>query len=316
LAPLAISFVFGFNALVVSAQIQENYATKEEEEMITNGFVFFPPKKIRPVNTPSPQKQESQSSNTKEVGKVTEFSINDLPKNPQVNIEPERKVEEQPIHQTQIYSDPQPVSKMLDTPYKKQRQGVAIYLRAGNEVAVGVKTDINEQLNLRVEYANADEKMKDKTHEMNNYSSKIYSERVGAYLDWFPLGNPFKLVAGVSANHINQSLNIKPNQPVLMNGKLISASANNKLNIDFSFPKYTPYFGIGLDFSKKDSYGWSGFGELGILIGRPDAAVITTLIGNGGVAETDIADETKKVRKSIYKWSGVPKASLGLSYRY
>ena len=57
--------------------------------------------------------------------------------------------------------------------------------------------------------------------------------------------------------------------------------------------------------------GWEGFAEIGMWLGKLNANYTTTSADAAGVqAEVD------RIRQSIYRWSVVPKAIVGLSYKY
>ena len=57
--------------------------------------------------------------------------------------------------------------------------------------------------------------------------------------------------------------------------------------------------------------GWEGFGEVGMLLGKLNATYTTT-----SADTATVQTEVDRIRQSIYRWSVVPKAIVGLSYKY
>jgi len=287
------------------AQDGGSYATKDEEEMIKNGFIFFPPKKIKPSN--------DESNNLKSIAEPKTFS--DITEQ---TVKIEDKKEQITIIET---AQPKQIAlpkNKANTPYLMQKYGTSVYASTGTELSIGIRTIINEKINMRVEYSYSNEPLRNKTIDTNNYTSKIQNERIGAYVDWFPMSNPFKLVAGITSNNISQKIVSQPSAQFKLNNNVLIFEKNDIYEINFKFPKYSPYLGIGFDFNNplENKTGWFGFAEIGALIGKPDANVITSLVGNNGITNNDILEETKTLRRKLYRWDLIPKASIGLNYRY
>jgi ribosome-interacting GTPase 1 len=52
------------------------------------------------------------------------------------------------------------------------------------------------------------------------------------------------------------------------------------------------------------------------MIGKYNATATTTLIGVQNVTASSIDAELTNIRKSLFKYSFIPTASVGLTYRY
>jgi len=91
----------------------------------------------------------------------------------------------------------------------------------------------------------------------------------------------------------------------------VQTVADASLSIDYKLPTITPYVGVRYVHKAFNDKGWEGFGELGMLLGKLNATAVTTSSDTASVQT-----EVDRIRKSIYQWSVVPKAVIGVSYKY
>jgi hypothetical protein len=157
-----------------------------------------------------------------------------------------------------------------------------------------------------------------------NYDSQFKSNRLGGFVDWFPFSNRsaasgFRVTGGLTLNSIKMGLNANAtsNASATVNGKTVNLSGET-LNVDLKFPTVTPYIGIGYGHQASNSYD-RGLGfhvDVGMMIGRFNTAVTTSLVGKQGITQADIDAAAKTVRDSVSKISILPSASIGASYRF
>jgi hypothetical protein len=102
---------------------------------------------------------------------------------------------------------------------------------------------------------------------------------------------------------------------VNINGSEVSLG-NRRFDVEFKFPTFTPYIGLGFGDRNDAGEGLHFYGDLGLMLGKYDAIASTSLIGSQGVKASDVDAEMNNLRKSLYKWNFVPTATVGLTYRY
>jgi len=290
-----------------SAVENQNYATKEEEALIKKGYVFFPPKTIRPI-------QDIQIGTSKDLSLLSEKKINTTST---------AHVEEKSINGIIINQSVDEKKLVTIEPIKinEDKQGfkertAALYTSIGTESTFGLTKRVGDEYGVRFDYSQLNEKSGYINNNNSQYVSAHNGKRVGAYIDWWPSNGQLRLTAGVSYNQISYKLITNSLSQINLNKKSISLNASDDFSVRYTFPEVSPYFGIGMDFEDKNNFGWSGFSELGVNLGKPNANVSTTLIGRNGITAADVTEETNSIGKSIYKWDLILKVSVGLIYRY
>ncbi|MDO5691369.1 MAG: autotransporter outer membrane beta-barrel domain-containing protein [Pseudomonadota bacterium] len=151
-----------------------------------------------------------------------------------------------------------------------------------------------------------------------DYSAKLAAHRVGAYGDWFPAGNQFRLTGGLAFNDNALKLRSRAaaNSTTTINGKDVDLTGHY-LNVDAEYPKVAPYIGIGWGHRKSDSKGWSFNADLGVMIGKYKLKNIQqNIVGTQGVEQADLDAEIAKVQKDLNKLRVFPVLSVGVSYRF
>jgi len=106
------TFLIGLHGLSY-AQTEENFATKDEEELISKGFVFFPPKKIRPPNFAPSNSEKSPVTEIKKIERINET------KTEEAKVEPQEIKRIQPINNVGV--EPESVGQDSSTPYERQK---------------------------------------------------------------------------------------------------------------------------------------------------------------------------------------------------
>jgi hypothetical protein len=110
-------------------------------------------------------------------------------------------------------------------------------------------------------------------------------------------------------------LNSKSNGVININSSQVSLGSNI-FNVEFKFPVVTPFLGFGFIDRKIDSLGFGYFGDVGFMLGKYNAKATTNIIGVQNVTSSDVDNELSNLRKSLFKYSFVPIANFGLTYRY
>lgn len=184
----------------------------------------------------------------------------------------------------------------------------------GTDFSVGYSAFVSEGISLRGEvfgrsYNESSQQLANSQYVLNTNNLSL-----GVYTDWHILNTPFRLSTGLNINHIRTSLTPNTGMMVL-NGKPISLG-DDLFKVEFRFPKVSPYIGIvyANDIDQKD--GLHLYGELGIMVGKYNASATTSMVDKKGITSADIDTELNTLRKSLYKWDFIPRASVGLIYRF
>ena len=294
-------------------------ATPREAEMMEKGFLYFPPRVIRKpaVVKPALAKAvvEPQPLTPVPVAQVSHIEVAQVQALETVPASPTPTVVNEPQAVPVVVADPSPApspaaaapevagQKILQT-NPKNRLSVpaqfaksAAYAGAGTGVIVGLSTPLAEGGSYRVEFSDGFKSPQaNKSYGGSAYKTTQDEQHLGVYMDWSPYKDNWFVTGGLTLNKHQ----IK-----------VQTVADASLSIDYKLPAITPYVGVRYVHKAYNDKGWEGFGEFGVLLGKLNATTVTTSSDTAGVqAEVD------RIRKSIYRWSVVPKAVVGLSYKY
>lgn len=227
------------------------------------------------------------------------------------------KYSSQPLPQTpsknSVTSTSEHLKSSNPTNFTKNRLGFS-YASIGTDFSVGYSAFVSEGISLRGEvfgksYNESSQQLANSKYVLNTNNLSL-----GVYTDWHILNTPFRLSTGLNINDIRTSLT--PNTGVMvLNGKPISLG-DDLFKVEFRFPKVSPYIGIVYANDTDQQDGLHLYGELGIMVGKYNASATTSMVGKKGITSADIDTELNTLRKSLYKWNFIPKASVGLIYRF
>ena len=189
------------------------------------------------------------------------------------------------------------------------------YAAIGNRFVVGYSFGKTESIGIRVDASGTSKSDVNKTVDGSPYDFYQKNTSFGAYLDWYPINSIFRLTSGINVNDMRTRLNGVANSNLRINGSQVSLGANT-FNIEFKFPIVTPYVGFGFIDRKVDRLGFGYFGDVGLMLGKYNAKATTSIIGVQNVTSSDVDTELSNLRKSLFKYSFVPIANFGLTYRY
>jgi hypothetical protein len=200
-------------------------------------------------------------------------------------------------------------------------QAQEVYVGAGLlGVQVGYAYAVMPSLNVRGDFLTLGNRDKTFNESGTAYQGKINWSRRALLADWFPMGGGFRLTVGATFNDVKFDLLANgAGQTVDINGRKLSLSANDSLNIQIKMPKTTPYVGIGFG-HKPGSKGWGLHSDFGASLGKFQVTETRTggLVNGGslGVTQTDVDKELAEVREGVAKLKLLPQLTLGVSYHF
>lgn len=209
-----------------------------------------------------------------------------------------------------------PNSKVIDTQYQSSsNSNFAAYAGVGSQLTLGIESKLNDSISARLQYSGTPSSSGSKTINGSSYQYESHDQSVALLLDWYPTKSPLRVTGGLSLNNSSTVLNGLPNSAVNINGNAVNLGTDT-YSIEYKLPKVTPYLGIGYSTGRTNESGLSFFGEVGIRLGKYNATTTTSLINSQNVKTSDLSAEMSSIQKSLYKWSFVPSAQVGLTYRF
>ena len=189
------------------------------------------------------------------------------------------------------------------------------YTSVGNRFIIGYSFGKTEDYGFRTEVSGSSKSDANKIVDGTTYDYYHKNTSISSYLDWYPFRSNFRLTSGLNVNDMRTKLIANSNRKININSSQVSLGANT-FNVELKFPVFSPYVGFGFINRKIDSLGFSYFGDLGLIMGKYNAIATTTMIGSQNITSSDVDAELNNIRKSLNKYSFVPIASFGLTYRY
>ena len=185
-------------------------------------------------------------------------------------------------------------------------------------LTLGYAHTMNPKLVLRGEFSGGLDASKDGKQGGVDFNGKFKAQSIGAFADYLPFSNAFRLTGGLTVNDTKFTLNSKAaaGATTTIGNSTGVNLAGETFNMELKFPNVTPYLGIGYGFKPSNSKGWGFYGDVGFMIGKFDTTVTTSIIGKQGVTLADVQAEAGKVRDAVSKLSALPKFSIGASYSF
>lgn len=184
-------------------------------------------------------------------------------------------------------------------------------------VVFGLTVPVADNVTLRTDFSSMGTRTTSRVESGISYDARLKTDRIGAFVDWFPFSGRFRLTAGVTSNDFNAQLGAFGAGRVLTIGSnSYTLGANDRFDANVAFPRATPYLGIGWG-HRGAAKGLGLHADIGMSMGRP--SVSTRASGNLAQALTiaaDAAQEEEQLRDALRRIRGVPQISVGVDYRF
>lgn len=182
-------------------------------------------------------------------------------------------------------------------------------------VTIGYATPVSKSWGVRAEYASGLNVSLDGNRDGVNVTGSVKSTTLGAFGDWFPIaGSGFRVVGGLTINDIKADMNGTSSGTAVINGTTVNM-AGQYYNVNLTFPRVTPYIGIGYGHHKAEK-GLGFYADVGVLVGTFNVDTNTSLVASGQVIQADIDAQSQKLRDGVGKIGVIPSVSIGAVYRF
>ena len=185
-------------------------------------------------------------------------------------------------------------------------------------VMLGFAQPLNENFTLRADWATLGNHHKQTTQEGVNYDAQVGFNRVGLFADWFVSGG-FRFTGGVTFNNLTADLVARGDGVTQFNigGRTFTSDPADRLNVTISYPKTTPYLGLG--YGHQLTEGWGFVFDLGASYGKARVSETHSgpnLSNTAVVTQADIDKELVELRDGAGKVQFIPQISVGFNYRF
>ena len=199
----------------------------------------------------------------------------------------------------------------------KAKSQSAITASVGREKSLGYEYTWKNSLHgFKVEMNWRESHLESSVFDTSPYSKHTSYRSAGAYYVLRPFENGFRLMTGLRFNEVNSTYLVAAGRAVNVNGNRVTLSSQDHLTYRFSFPRVTPYLGIGFVAGDRDVDGFEFFGDVGATFGRYNAQADTNISKSLNVDAKQVENELNALRNEKFSKRYLWTAKVGLRYRY
>ncbi len=145
-----------------------------------------------------------------------------------------------------------------------------------------------------------------------SYDLDLELKSFGLMADWHPFQGAFRLSGGLLINGNGLTGNAKPTGQVKIGDTDYTL---NSIDLEISYNKLAPYFGLGWDTTFGDSDNWGFAFDLGLIYsGSPEASL--SLNPANTVSAADLNKEKNELQNDLDSLKWWPVVSAGLVYQF
>ena len=157
----------------------------------------------------------------------------------------------------------------------------------------------------------------------NDFKGNIKYNRVALLGDWFVVDGGFRLSAGATFNQAKATMTASShNGKISLGGVQYDApSSLYYVQSDLSFPKATPYIGLGWG-HHQSAPGLTFNVDLGASIGTAKATplkaspALASELALNQQGAADLQQESRDFQDDVHKFKAIPQLTIGLGYRF
>jgi hypothetical protein len=158
----------------------------------------------------------------------------------------------------------------------------------------------------------------------DDFKGDIDYHRAALVGDWFVAGNGFRLTGGATFNQAKATMRASArNGQISIGGVDYNApSSTYYVQSDLSFPKVTPYIGLGWGHHDAPDAGLSFNVDLGASIGTAKATplaaspALASELSLSSAGQADLANENRQFQDTVAKFKAIPQLTFGVGYRF
>lgn len=188
---------------------------------------------------------------------------------------------------------------------------------------VGVAQPLNELFAVRADFGSIAHHAYSGTTSDNDFKGNIDYNRGALLGDWFVAGGGFRLTAGATFNTAKATMTASSHDgKISLGGTQYDApSSVYYVTSDLSFPKATPYVGLGWG-HHAGAPGLSFNFDLGASFGTAKATplkaspALASELALDQQGSADLAQENRDFQDTVHKFKAIPQLTIGLGYRF
>ena len=188
---------------------------------------------------------------------------------------------------------------------------------------IGVAQPLNELLAVRVDFGGIAHHAYSGTTSDNDFKGNIDYNRFALLGDWFVASGGFRLSAGATVNTAKATMKASSHDGTITIGgtQYNAPSSTYYVTSELSFPKTTPYVGLGWghhDSAPGLSFSFDAGASIGTAKATPLKAspALASELALNQQGAADLAQENRDFQDAVHKFKAIPQLTVGLGYRF
>ena len=193
-----------------------------------------------------------------------------------------------------------------------------LYLGVGAPgLMLGLAQPLSPNVSVRGDVSTIGSRSYDGTHNGIDFTGKAKLTRTGLFADWFVAGGSFRLTGGVTFNDGKIDLAaLGDGKPIHIGNTDYPTTTADRFDAHITFPKTTPYLGLGWGHQLAAAPGWRFAADIGASLGRASVTTSTQGPNLSLVSQSDIDQQTQELRDGVGKVRALPQLSVTLGYSF
>ncbi|MBP6763908.1 MAG: hypothetical protein KA141_02880 [Rubrivivax sp.] len=183
-------------------------------------------------------------------------------------------------------------------------------------IGLGLALPMGPMFGVRADFMTLGKREKAFDEDGIQYNGKVKLNRGALLMDVFPFSGSFRLTVGATSNTYDIALDASGAGGTLEIGNTVyTTTAADGLNVGITFPKTTPYVGIGWGHQEASGFRFSF--DVGAAIGKATlTATARGALANKPGIQADIDKELAELRDGVGKVRAIPQISISLGYSF
>ena len=188
---------------------------------------------------------------------------------------------------------------------------------------VGIAQPINGSFAVRADFGGIAHHAYSGTTSDNDFKGNIDYNRFALLGDWFVASGGLRLSAGATVNTAKATMKASSHDGTITIGgtQYNAPSSTYYVTSELSFPKTTPYVGLGWghhDSAPGLSFSFDAGASIGTARATPLKAspALASELALNQQGAADLAQENRDFQDAVHKFKAIPQLTVGLGYRF
>jgi len=202
-----------------------------------------------------------------------------------------------------------------------------VYAKAGFlGVGLGYAHSIDERFGVRADFSTIGSMHRNGSAGGLSWRAKAQANQLGAYGDYFPLHNGFRLSGGMQLRSVKIEGDVRSWRVRSLNTVFEPDGPQDAVRATIKYPTVAPYLGVGWGHHASRAKGWGAVFDLGVSLRGPKTSLYVSdsvyqrldaaARRAGSTADAEIEEQRRELKDKADDFKILPQVYIGVSYRF